>query len=463
MSMLEGLLIFFSIVLLYFTIVIILHKKGILEKYNISLYGPALLLRTVKAKKILEKIARPKRFWKAFGSFAVVFCFIAMILMVLLLIWQAWALIGFTPEQKETIPGPEIALVLPGINPILPLEFLGYIMLGLVVAIIVHEFSHGILTLAGDLKVKSLGILYLIIPVGAFCEPDEEQLKKTKTVKRMRVYAAGPLANFVAVLISICLFSFVFMGAVEPADNGLQVFEIIEDSPADDIGITSRSIITSVNGTDLTKYDTSDDRLSIYSKIINSKKTNETINITFKPDPNSPPITKEMTLEDKYIYTGDENDRGKGHSGIYSFTPVDEHIKILQNPFTEKFPIGFLFVYILPLMGYLDGYNPIVAPFIDSYEITGPLSVLPTELFWIIVNSLYWIFWLNLAVGLFNVLPMIPLDGGFLFNDAIGSFVKRLKGDITEEKKDKIVKNISLVISLLILFAIIFPFLIKYI
>ena len=51
MSIIEGLLIFFSIVLIYFILVKILTKKGILEKLNISLYGPALLLRTNKGKK----------------------------------------------------------------------------------------------------------------------------------------------------------------------------------------------------------------------------------------------------------------------------------------------------------------------------------------------------------------------------------------------------------------------------
>ena len=99
-----------------------------------------------------------------------------------MLIWQAWLVFGFTPEQKESLPGPEVALVIPGINPILPLEFIGYIILALVVAMVVHEFSHGILTFAGKLKVKSLGILYCIVPIGAFCEPDDEELKNT-TIK----------------------------------------------------------------------------------------------------------------------------------------------------------------------------------------------------------------------------------------------------------------------------------------
>ena len=121
MSLIESLLVFFAILFAYFVIVLILNKKGILEKYNISLYGPALLLRTKKGRGFLKKIGDRKRFWKAFGSFGIVFCFIMMILMVSVLALQAWTVIGFTPEQKEALPGIEFGLVLPGINPILPL------------------------------------------------------------------------------------------------------------------------------------------------------------------------------------------------------------------------------------------------------------------------------------------------------------------------------------------------------
>ena len=120
-------------------------------------------------------------------------------------------------------------------------------------------------------------------------------------------------------------------------------------------------------------------------------------------------------------------------------------------------------MYALPIFGYVSGYNPIAEPFINNYKITGPLSLLPNDVYWAIVTALYWIFWLNLLVGLFNVLPMIPLDGGFLFNDALKSFIKRVKKDISNERRDKIVKNISLIISLTILFLILFPFFFKYI
>jgi hypothetical protein len=58
---------------------------------------------------------------------------------------------------------------------------------------------------------------------------------------------------------------------------------------------------------------------------------------------------------------------------------------------------------------------------------------------------------------------MIPLDGGFLFNDGVRAFILRLKKGIKEETKEKIVKNVSLAISLMILGLILLPFVAKYI
>jgi len=464
MTVIEGLLIFIFVIFLYFLIVFILHKKNLLDKYGISLYGPALLLKTKKGRGFLKKIASKKRFWKAYGNFAIVFCFIAMVLMTTVLIWQAWAVLGFTPAQKAAMPGPEIALVLPGINPILPIEYIGYIILSLIIAIIVHEFSHGILTFAGELKVKSLGILYLIVPVGAFVEPDEEELKKTVASKRMRVFAAGPLANFVVVLIAIMLFSFVFMSAVQPIQpvkDGIGILEVHAGSPAEETGIKAGSIILSVNGTNFSDYSSFEARYLSYINTTSKINANDTVNISFYTD-GTYYLNKQITFDDRYSYTNNISQMGKGYSGICSFINIEEHLNILSNPITERFPYGFLFFYILPLTGYFEGYNPLVAPFINNYEITGPLGLLPTGLFWVIVNALYWIFWLNLAVGLFNVLPMIPLDGGFLFNDAVGSFVKKIKKSIPDEKKEKVVRRVSTAISLIILIAIILPFIIKY-
>jgi hypothetical protein len=158
MSIIESILIFIAIILVYAGIVFLLYKKGVLKKHNISFYGPALMWRTEKGIQFLKNRAKHERFWNIYGNTSIIFCFITMVLMTALMVMTAWLVFGFTPAQRNALPGPEVALVLPGINPILPLEYLGYVLLGLVIAIMVHEFSHGILALVDKLKVKSLGI-----------------------------------------------------------------------------------------------------------------------------------------------------------------------------------------------------------------------------------------------------------------------------------------------------------------
>jgi membrane-associated protease RseP (regulator of RpoE activity) len=195
------------------------------------------------------------------------------------------------------------------------------------------------------------------------------------------------------------------------------------------------------------------------------------VSITYRKSGNL--YTEQILLKDKYteyakrptVYVNNDSYKGKGYLGVQSLlrdSVFQEYLTILKNPFYD-FPRGLLTFYSLPLVGYFAGYNPIVSPFTDTYALSGPLSILPASFFWMIVNALYWIFWLNLAVSLFNVLPMVPLDGGFLFNDGVRAILLRAKKGILEETKEKIVKNVSLAVSLIILGLILIPFFIKYI
>jgi len=451
MSIIEILVILIGILGIYAVGTFYLKKKGYFEKYNINFYGPALMVRTKRGVGFLKRIARHTRFWHGYGKIAVVVCFIMMILMVLLVIANMWAVLEFTPEQQEALPGIEFGLILPGINPILPLDYIFYIILALVIGIIVHEFSHGILTFAHGLKVKSLGLLYLIVPLGAFCEPDEDELQETSKRKRMQVYAAGPMSNFVIALIALLLFSYVGMAAVQPIE-GVHVAYAIEDSPAEKIGLSTGTVVTSLNNTSVKNA-------SDFVQVMDKISVNQTIPITYYK--NKSEIETTITAAPRSEFSNNMSQQNMSFVGIGFNNYVNNFVNSLKNPLSST--DGLIVMYSLPLLGYFIGYNPLVSPYTQGLQLTGIASVLPESLFWIALNAIFWIFWLNLLLGFFNVLPMVPLDGGFLFNDSVRFTIQRFRKNLSEERVETIVKQITLFISLIILFLVLFPWLVKYI
>src|SRR3989338_5431196 len=94
----------------------------------------------------------------------------------------------------------------PGVGLVLPFKAKGvffvpffYWMISLFVIAIVHEFSHGLIARANNLKVKSSGFAFvgLIVPIipAAFVEPDEKELRKRLHREQLNVFSSGPLSN----------------------------------------------------------------------------------------------------------------------------------------------------------------------------------------------------------------------------------------------------------------------------
>lgn len=102
---------------------------------------------------------------------------------------------------------PGIAPIIPGVKiPKVPVFIPWYGWPALLIAMLLHECAHGIQALKEKLELKSAGVLLLgIIPFGAFVEPDEQELKKAEPEKRMLIYSAGPSANMFSVPIFIII------------------------------------------------------------------------------------------------------------------------------------------------------------------------------------------------------------------------------------------------------------------
>ena len=414
-------------------------NEGYLAKYNMDLvWGRSFLMwRTDWGKDFIEKVSQNKPFWRRVGDVWVVTVFVIMILMFSLLLWQAtlaWQI------PKTSAVSPKMMIGLPGVNPVIPLW---YGILALVIAMVIHEFSHGILSRVANVKVKALGLLLFIFPVGAFVEPDEEEMKAMKKWERMRLYAAGPGSNMVIAVIFSFLFSSVMVASLEPAEDGLLLYSVSADYGGAEAGLEPWMLLTSI---DEEMIEDGDD----WQRIMNDTYAGQTVNVSIMNA--GVPETYAVTLSDKgsyYLkYYPDLYEpwmSGKGFMGVAAENP-EFVTNNLANP-TEN-----ILLYISLPFAKL---QPFPDHFTSIFEPSGAVGAIPDNLFWILANSFYWIFWLNLMVGLTNALPSVPLDGGFIFADGITGVLDKVKTGLTEKRKEEIVDNLVAVLAFTVVFLVV--------
>ena len=251
----NGYLIALVVLLAWLVLVYFLKRTKWLERHSMSLMGPFIMWRTRRGKDIIDRIASRSRFWNAYGQAALWICAGSMILIMTLLLWEA----TIVPQVKRA-PSPELILGIPGLNPVIPL---GYGILALVIAIVVHEMSHGILTRVGKMKIQSLGLLFLVFPMGAFVEPDEKELQNATRSRRSKVFAAGPASNIVLSLVVLALFSGVMMSSVEPSRDGSLAVGVVDGSPAQRAGVSPTSVIVSVGGVPIKNSTDMENRIAL--------------------------------------------------------------------------------------------------------------------------------------------------------------------------------------------------------
>ena len=252
------------------------------------------------------------------------------------------------------------------------------------------------------------------------------------------------------------------MGSVEPVEDGVVVTSVVKDYPAGEAGLEPWSLITGMDIPNGTGVDPTIRNKEDFSAIMDrtSAGDNVTIHFIYK----GARYTRTAVLADKYEYyqkydnaSNSADNRGKGFLGVGTMS-ADVLSTTLARPMNydsfEHFVAGVAYYVSLPFFRLL----PLESPVTELYTISGPLSALPAPAFWMLANTFYWLFWLNLMVGATNSLPIPKLDGGMVFKDGMESLLRRLRPMWTKELIERRALLVYRVIGLLVVFLIAWQF-----
>ncbi|MCK4443618.1 MAG: site-2 protease family protein, partial [Thermoplasmata archaeon] len=430
----DSILLHPALILLYILVawgvaMYLLWKKKVLEGSPFLVQGPFLLWRTEKGKKFINWLSKPKKFWKVYGDFSIAITFVVMFTFLVILIWVAF-LVMQIPEDR--VPSPQMIIGIPGLNPIIPIW---YGILALVVALVVHEFTHGILTRVAKSRIVSLGLVFLVVPMGAFVEPDEEELKVMKKRKRSRMFASGPTSNLIVALVCSLVFTSMFIGSAEPKAVGNGIIGVVENSPAHNASLPSGSIITSIyhNGNDHPLNSS-----AAFPDLMDTTLPGDSVTLTLYDD-------GELVQED-VILANRTDDESIGYLGVYTIY-TGTGMRIYSPRFYPESFEATMYSMIIYVSLPIRGLSPIDEPYTSFYEPSGVMGGVPESAFWVLANSFYWVFWLNLMLGLTNALPAVPLDGGYVFRDGLDTFLEKFRKKMKPERRERIVKSVSYFLS----------------
>lgn len=332
-------IIFYSLV---FLLVYANRKKFDFQGKFIALYRTKIGIKfmkyvSVKAGKLVKFLGYTGIF---IGFAGMIFTFILILNLTYKLMLNAPGAAGVSP----VLPGLPIA----GTGLFFPL-ITGWIAIFIIM--IIHEFSHGVVSSAHNIKVKHSGIAFFGPLLGAFVEPDEKKLSKEKDSVQHSVFAAGSFSN----LLSYVVVLFVLIPLFIPVINCL-VFStgvIVSPQPglpADKAGIANNTVITKINGVEIT--DTAD-----FQEMLKDIKVNQIVGLSSK----------------------------------------NSTFSVITAKHPEKPSQGYLGIWILGNKLELKKENILTK---TAYRTVS----------WIL-NLLLWVAFLSLNIGLINLFPIFITDG----------------------------------------------------
>ena len=354
-----------------------------------------VLYKTKLGIKWMDKLAKNyPRFLNFISYISIIIGFAGMIYIFYILIKGTYMLLAI-PNST-----PLLAPVLPGIKIAgLPMLTFWYWIIAILFVATIHEFSHGVFARLSDTKIKSSGFAFLGPILAAFVEPDEKQLVKKTKKQQLAVFSAGPFSNIIAGMLILLFSVFIFTPIVSSMSygTGVQVVSLDKNFPAEKSGIQIGEDTLELNNVSIQNP-------TNFSDLLTDLKPGDEINI------------KTANSSYKIIATERPDNKNKGYLGI---------VVSAKNVSVKK-------------------------EIIDKYG-----NFIPLLLDWF-AKLFFWLYAINLGVGLFNLLPLGPVDGGRMFNTGMEYFTKN----------KKLIKKIYTIVTLfclLLIFINLLPYIIKLI
>ena len=237
-----------------------------------------------------------------------------------------------------------------------------YMLIGLAVAILTHEFAHGLASSRDNIPIKSSGLLGFLILFGAFVEPDEEAFEKEATPQgRMRLLAAGSYSNIIWSFVFLALlinFNSVASIAYNPP-NGAYIYQLSDGSPAAE-ALQVGEVIIGLNDTVIANW-------SAISVFMNGASAGSQVTVHT--------LDGDVTL----ILAASELNASRGYLGIYG------------ADYWEPKP----------------GWNLILSPMYVFH----------------LQQIIFWCYLILISLAVFNLLPIPFLDGDKLLSNGLSLLI----------------------------------------
>jgi len=328
------------------------------------------------------------------------------------------------------------------------------------VMIFVHELGHFLAARRAGVGVEKFSIgfgpriwgvrrgetdyLLSAIPFGGYVKmvgdnPEEEVEDKEKSFllksvwARMGIVIAGPASNIlsaVVIIYAVYLFGVPAMLAI--------VGSTTEDFPAAAAGLREGDAIVAIDGGELSTWD------ELTAIVHNSagvernfsiRRGDELLNFTITPRPST---SQNIFGEDVAI-------------GLIGITPSEEFTTVRYGP-VESFGMSLQWTYSMAKLTLL-GLVKMVQGVVPADNLGGPVMIVQAagrSAEQGVLNLLYFIAYVSVALGLFNLFPIPVLDGGHLVFCAI----EAVRGRPLSLRKREILQQVGMVLLIsLMLFA----------